>query len=245
MGNGVQAHQLPATGHEKKERLLALLREKGQGSSLCTAEELASRQQPLPGPLPVREDRETDPLAILQRLRAGTVAEIKGSWSSGKTTVALAHAAQLTQEGHHVALIDGSGHLYPPALDLLGLMLERMLILQPPPERQVWATEQVLRSGLFALTLIVEPARLNLAGIRRIQLATERSNTLGLIVHQAQGLGGASDLRLIVTSSPPLLRRNPLPAASLVAPPRRPALQLHHRGRSTQVASPPPRAVGA
>jgi hypothetical protein len=91
----------------------------------------------------------------------------------------------------------------------------------------------------------VEPARLNLAGIRRIQLATERSNTVGLIVHQAQGLGGASDLRLLVSSRPPLLQGTPLPAASLAAPARRQALQFHHRGRSTQVASPPRRAVGA
>ena len=183
--------------------------------------------------------------ALLPRgVGPGTVGEVAGRWSSGKTSVALAAAAEATKKGTWVALVDGQGGLYPPALAALGLRLERVLVVQarrPYPDRQRgqagWAAEQLARSGHFGLVILLASGSLVRALVRRLQLAAEAARAVVLVVHDAASPPGSIRLRLHVDPGAgeqhhPPPREPGKPWVPLVAPTRRCGVRVERKGRS-------------
>jgi recombination protein RecA len=174
----------------------------------------------------------------------GSVGEVAGHWSSGKTSVALAAAAEATKKGIWVALVDGQGGLYPPALAALGLQLERVLMVQvqrPSPDRQRgqagWAAEQVARSGHFGLVILLAPGGLDRALVRRLQLAAEAARAVVIVVHDTTSPPGSIRLRLHVAPGAgdgfqPRHKEPGKPWVPLVAPLRRCGVRVERKGRS-------------
>ena len=174
----------------------------------------------------------------------GSVGEVAGRWSSGKTSVALAAAAEATKKGVWVALVDGQGGLYPPALAALGIQLERVLMVQvhrPSPDHKRgqagWAAEQLARSGHFGLVILLAPAGLDRALVRRLQLAAEAARAVVLVIHDTASPPGSIRLRLHVDpgageSRQPQPREPGKPWVPLVAPTRRCGIRVERKGRS-------------
>ncbi len=177
---------------------------------------------PLAPPAPAAWLRPAD---LFRGLSHGSMGVITGAWSSGKTSLALSEVARVTGLGRPAAVVDGTGHLFPPAIALLGGRPERTLILVPPPGRVVWTAEQVLRSGLFDLAVLLGAQRLALPALRRLQLAAEGGGARGLLVSPFPAAGAVS-LRL---------RAEPLPAPegappAIAAPVRRCRVRISGRG---------------
>jgi hypothetical protein len=208
----------------KLEELRELLRRKSHGAAPIEGEGLEAF------------DEADGPRAAALPLDRGTLGVISGDWSSGKTSLALSRLAAVTRAGQRVALVDGTGWVYPPALALMGGDLEKILVIQPPEDRSVWAAEQVLRSGLFVLVVLLEPRRLDRAALRRLQLAAERGRSCGLLVPRddAAVLPGMISMRLRVTAIPP----EPVHPMPIAAPPRRCQVRtVRQRGHSSGAAA--------
>ena len=74
---------------------------------------------------------------------------------------------------------------YPPALRASGVVLERQLLtLDLPPALALWSAEQGLASGGCSLVLVWLP-QLELAQIRRLQLAAERGQCRCFLIRPA------------------------------------------------------------
>jgi RecA/RadA recombinase len=125
--------------------------------------------------------------ALLGGLPSPGIVELSGPEGSGRTRVAAGIAAALTRVGRPVAWVDARARLYPPALADLGVVLGRMLIVRPPEDGGApwaWATEQLLRSGVFPLVVVDFPER---TGVRRALAhgwarAAERGGSTGLVI---------------------------------------------------------------
>lgn len=61
----------------------------------------------------------------------GFLSEIAGAPGSGKTALCLAAMARIVREDGLAAFVDGRGELYPPAAEVLGVDLSRLLIVRP------------------------------------------------------------------------------------------------------------------
>lgn len=60
----------------------------------------------------------------------GALSELRGGPASGKTAVALSLVAALPRD-ELAAFVDGTGELYPPAAEALGVDLRRLLLVRP------------------------------------------------------------------------------------------------------------------
>lgn len=201
----------------KVEELRELLRRQTHGAA------------PLPSIAPDEGDAEHTPDSTGLQAARGAITVISGARGSGKTTLALSRLAEVTRAGQRAALVDGTGWFYPPAFMLMDGDLQKLMIIQPTEDREVWATEQVLRSGLFAIVVLLEPARVDGAELRRLQLAAERGRAACVLVpRDAKAVPhGLVSLRLHVTAVPPEAK-TPMPIA---APSRRVEVRtLHRRG---------------
>ena len=79
-----------------------------------------------------------------------------------------------------------AGFLYGPGLDLIGLPMERLVVLRVPrPRDALWAMEEALKCravGAVVAELAGEEA--DLTAMRRLALAAREGGGLGLILHQ-------------------------------------------------------------
>jgi protein ImuA len=78
-----------------------------------------------------------------------------------------------------------SGALYGPGLDLMGLPMERLVILRVPrPRDALWAMEEALKCRAAA-TVVAEIPReaVDLIATRRLTLAAREGGGLGLVLH--------------------------------------------------------------
>ena len=105
-------------------------------------------------------------------------------------------------------VIDPDGEFYPPAVQALGLSLDRLIVVRPgSPAETLWALEQSLRcpgAGVVLSWLGEQPPAIE----RRLQLAAETGGSLGFLLRPLtlRSRPCWADLRLGVT---------PLPAHSL------------------------------
>jgi len=125
--------------------------------------------------------------------RLGTVVELCGDASSGRTSLALKALGAATAQRRLGAYVDGPGELYPPAAIPLGVELERLLIVRPhAPGQLVWSAVQLARSGAFAcvvLDLTHTGVRLSLADSQKLADATRVGGCLLLLLTTADAPG--------------------------------------------------------
>lgn len=108
-----------------------------------------------------------------------------GGQPLGSTTVALSTASHACEAGKYLVLIDTPIQYYPPALQRLGLPVDRIIGLRPKTyEDIVWAIDQSLRSSAVGC-VIASIDRLNDRTARRFQLAAEAGGGLGILLRDA------------------------------------------------------------
>lgn len=88
-----------------------------------------------------------------------------------------------------IVYIDTQGDLYPPGATQLGVSLERLVVVRAPRATDaLWVCEQTLRCG--AVAAVVCPLRtIDAYASRRLQLAAEAGDSLGLLVCSAAAGG--------------------------------------------------------
>jgi protein ImuA len=84
-----------------------------------------------------------------------------------------------------VVWCDGAGELFPPGLALLGVPLDRVLVLRSSDE--LWAAAECLRCPAVAVCVAALP-RLSRVQARRIQLAAERGGGVGILLRPRQAV---------------------------------------------------------
>lgn len=129
----------------------------------------------------------------LRRLPRPGITELCGRPGTGRLRLLVPTLTRLTQRGDRAALLDPLGRLYPPGLE--GVVLEQLLVVQPPPEQLGWAAEQLARSGLFALVVLLDPPRLGRAGARLARAVEQGGGALAVLTERPDPALPA-DLRL-------------------------------------------------
>lgn len=138
-----------------------------------------------------------------------------GGWPRGALTELLSRRgegvglllpalARLSEQQRWIAWVAPPIRPYAPALAAHGVRCERLLLVhRTDPEQDLWAMEQALRSGACS-AVIAWPGRLNDGQVRRLQLAAEQGDSLGVLC-RGQGAGdepSPAALRLRVTAEP-------------------------------------------
>ncbi len=132
---------------------------------------------------------------IARLVRPGTITEVVGRLSSGRTSLLIACLGHATREGAVVALVDTDHAFDPGAAARAGLDLRRLLWVRCAGRRQVAlrATDLLVRCPGFALIGLdvgESPPRLPLGDGFRLKLAVRRSGA-ALFVIGARRITGA------------------------------------------------------
>ena len=99
----------------------------------------------------------------------------------GEFSLLLPAIKQLTQQAQWVALIKPPFIPYAPALGNAGVKLEQVLVVNPPDDKSaLWASEQCLRSGVFA-SVITWAQRSTPQKQRRLQIAAEAGGSTAIM----------------------------------------------------------------
>ncbi|THF58060.1 translesion DNA synthesis-associated protein ImuA [Pseudothauera rhizosphaerae] len=154
-----------------------------------------------------------------------------------------------TPADHWLAWIAPPFLPYAPALTSAGLPLERLLLVRTTNAAEtLWATRQAAASGACSAVL-AWPARIDGAGLRRLQLAAEDSATPLFLFRppEAARQPSAAALRLLLSGRPGgltvhiLKRRGPAAAAPVeLALPQRPGAAAPSRLDDHALARPAP-----
>jgi len=141
--------------------------------------------------------------ALLGGWPVGALSQLVSAEAGLGFSLMLPLLAQLTQAGRHVALVTPPYIPYAPALRDAGIELERLLWLAPQDRIDaLWATEQMLRSGLYGAVTLWSPA-LEAPIERRLQLAAETGRSIGIVSHAgAHGAHSICAVRLQVRAVP-------------------------------------------
>ena len=116
--------------------------------------------------------REVLPFSLLQSgIPRGAITEISGLAGGGKTEAVLRLLAENPEI--KVAWIEANFTLYPCRMAQQKVALERVLFVETSAE-YLWVTQQVLRSQLFSVVVLVAPVPQE-AILRRLQIAAERA----------------------------------------------------------------------
>lgn len=160
-------------------------------ASAVSLEALRARIRALEGNAPVHRRRIATGVESFDQLVDGLpcpgIVELCGPDGSGRTRMAIELVAAATRARRSVAWVDPMRQLYPPAAASLGVDLDRLLIVRPAADGthpEIWATEQLLRSGCFSLVISHLPER---RGARRFgghqwARAAERGQCTGLVL---------------------------------------------------------------
>jgi hypothetical protein len=110
--------------------------------------------------------------------------ELTGRPGSGRLSLVLPAIHDLTHRDRPVAVVDPFGVLFPPGLaSQAQLKLERLLVVQPAPERAGWAGEQIAASGCFELVIQLAGLRLGRSG-PRLTRAAERGGCAVVVISE-------------------------------------------------------------
>jgi hypothetical protein len=126
-------------------------------------------------------------------LHRGTLVEwLAQEEGGGATTLALAAARQACGETGTLVVVDRRRTFYPLAAVACGIDLSRLILVRPQHDRdETWAIDQALRSG-GASAVLAWPEKLDDHLFRRLQLAAEAGDTLGLLMRPARALAEPS-----------------------------------------------------
>src|SRR5688572_15791102 len=156
--------------------------------------------RPAAAPLPTGSPRLD---ALLQGgLPRGRVVEVAGPWSSGKTALLFGAMAELTRARRLCAYIDGRGELYPPSAAALGVELECLLVVRPPPKGSPRAAEIVARSGAFPLIVLDLPdgERVDDSASGRLRAAAAGGGSTVVALASRPGLVAQASVKLEVST---------------------------------------------
>ncbi len=105
-------------------------------------------------------------------------------WGQGELQLLLPTMAALSQAGQQLAWIAPPYIPYAPALQAAGVDLDYLLIIeQSEPADIAWAAEKCLYHASAAMVLFCLPLA-DARHIRRLQLAANAGNSLGILLHQ-------------------------------------------------------------
>ena len=121
----------------------------------------------------------------------------------GELRLVMPALARLSRGGRWIAMIAPPFVPYAPALAAQGMDLSRLLVVHPADQPQaLWSVEQALRSGTCA-AVMAWPNRCDDRSLRRLQLAAESGNSMGLLFrnHTAASERSPAALRLALGQS--------------------------------------------
>ena len=118
----------------------------------------------------------------------------------GEFTLLLPALAALTQQEQWIALVAPPYTPYAPALVNAGIALERLLIINCSDHKDAyWATEQLLRSGVFSSVVLWTEKISDERRQRRLQLAAELGKAWAVCYrpHRAARTSSPAGLRIV------------------------------------------------
>ncbi len=121
----------------------------------------------------------------------------------GEFSLLLPALQQITAEGQWAALVNPPYIPYAPALANAQINLERLLIIDSGTDAHtLWATEQVLRAGIFA-AVVAWVERSSAQKQRRLQIAAETGGTWATVFRPASARTEHSPaaLRIVISNA--------------------------------------------
>jgi protein ImuA len=138
-------------------------------------------------------------------LERGTLVEwLAHEEGSGATTLAMKAAKEACGQAGSLVVVDRMRTFYPLAAAACGVDLSRVILVRVQNERdETWAIDQALRSR-GASAVVAWPEKLDDHLFRRLQLAAETGETLGLFIRPGRAIAEASwaEVRLLVEPLP-------------------------------------------
>lgn len=120
----------------------------------------------------------------------------------GELRLLMPALARLSRQGRWIALVAPPYVPYAPALAAQGIELSRLLLVHPASGQDaLWSVEQALRAGTCAAVL-AWPRRCDDRSLRRLQLAAEAGDSLGLLFRPAAAAAEASPAALRLRLTP-------------------------------------------
>jgi protein ImuA len=117
----------------------------------------------------------------------GSMVELirSGATGTGVCSLALMIAKNAMKDGKFLIVVDTQKQFYPPAVQSLGIPIERVIAIQPTNHADiVWGMDQALRCPAVG-AVIADVGSLEDRIARRLQLATEQGGGLGILVRDA------------------------------------------------------------
>lgn len=121
---------------------------------------------------------------------------------SGCSALALCLARTVSRDGRAIAVIDSEQQFYPHTALALGIQEQQIVVLRPANSSdEIWALDQAIRCRGFAAVLW-RGEKMHIRHLRRLQLACQKYNTLGLLLrpHSMASQFTAARTRLLVKS---------------------------------------------
>lgn len=118
------------------------------------------------------------------------------AWGIGELRLLLPLMRALQRQGGWLVWITPPYLPYAPALADLGIDLSRVLLIEPKRDRDVlWSMEKALRASSSGMVL-AWPPKLNHNQIRRLQLAAQAGQSLGVVLSTLDHGASPAALRL-------------------------------------------------
>jgi protein ImuA len=150
--------------------------------------------------------------ALLGGWPVGALSQLVSAEAGFGFSLLLPLLARLTTGGRRAALVAPPYIPYAPALHDAGVDLRHLLWIAPKDRVDaLWATEQMLRSGLCGAVALWSPP-LDAPTERRLQLAAETGRSIGIIAH-AGGIYGAHSIAALRLQVKPARNDSPDAAA--------------------------------
>lgn len=125
----------------------------------------------------------------------GGLSVIAGASGAGRMSIAAMLVERETSAGRPVAWIDARGTLYPPALALTGVRLDRVLFVRAPDEvKAVRALNQVVESSVFSVVVATGvDVALTPVRTRRLASASQKAQvSVVMVLEESARLEGAA-----------------------------------------------------
>lgn len=121
----------------------------------------------------------------------------------GELALLMPMLARLSHERRWIALIRPPHIPYAPAWQAGGVDITRLLWVHPKrATEELWAIEQGLRMGTCSAVLAWPGPKPTFEQLRRLQLAAEAGNSLGLLFHTLPRSGRASPAAVVTRLQP-------------------------------------------
>jgi hypothetical protein len=140
-------------------------------------------------------------MTAMSWIRAGTITEIVGELSSGRTSLMAACLRDVTGAGGMAALVDADGVFDPASAARAGVVLSRLLWVRCGGRRDAALRATDLLARCPGVSLVVldageTPPRVSLGAAFRLRQAARRAGVAVLLVGRRQVAGAGATLAL-------------------------------------------------